>query len=80
MDFGGDFMKKITMIVLALSISFLIGYDIYAILIDGSKSSISAVIIEFSYKMPFFTFMAGVLCGHLFWRMKPNESTKEIDK
>lgn len=73
-------MKKITIYVLFITAIGLIGYDIYAIMSDGSHASISAVIIEFSYKMPFFTFMSGVVCGHLFWRMKPNDSTKEIDK
>jgi uncharacterized membrane-anchored protein YhcB (DUF1043 family) len=34
--------------------------------------------------MPFMVYMIGllngILVGHLFWRMKPNEDTKEIDK
>ena len=73
-------MKKITQISIAVIFAILVTYDVFAIISEGAQASISAVIIEWSYKMPFFTFMAGVLCGHLFWRMKPNESTKEIDK
>ena len=72
-------MKKITINVLVFSLLGLLIYDVVAIVKGGTESSISSVIIRFSYDMPFFTFMAGVLCGHLFWRMRSNKDTKEID-
>ncbi len=81
-------MKKTTKIVTYGLIPFLVLliliYDVYAILVSGTDASISALIINASYKMPFMTFMLGfingVLVGHLFWRMKPNSMTVEIDK
>lgn len=72
--------KKITILVCVFTIVALLFYDVYAIATGGTEASISSVIINFSYKMPFFTFLSGVLCGHLFWRMKPNKDTIEIDK
>jgi hypothetical protein len=58
-------------------------YDAIAIHYGGTEASISSYIITSSYKMPFMTFMIGnvigILEGHLFWRMRTNKDTKEID-
>lgn len=54
-------------------------YDAVAIHFGGTEASISSIIINASYKMPFMVFCIsfplGVLCGHLFWRMKGNKDT-----
>lgn len=81
--------KRITKIVTfavipALIVGILI-YDVVAIVNGGgSEASISSLIISFSYKFPFFTFLTGfgngVLVGHLFWRLKSNADTKDIDE
>jgi len=75
--------KVVTFGVIPLLLVGIIAYDVYAILQGGAEASISALIIKSSYEMPFMTFSVGfvngVLAGHLFWRMRPNEMTKDID-
>jgi hypothetical protein len=81
-------IKKITQIVtfgvIPLFLFAVLAYDVYAIFKGGTEASISSLIIASSYKMPFMVFSVGfvngVFVGHLFWRMKSNEDTKEIDK
>jgi hypothetical protein len=57
-------------------------YDAIAISFGGTEASISSLIITSAYQMPFMVFciglLTGILFGHLFWRMKGNEDTKEI--
>jgi hypothetical protein len=72
-------MKKVTTIVILATLIILVGYDVYAIAVGGTEASISSMVIMFSYKMPMATFLAGFVCGHLFWRMRSNEDTKAID-
>lgn len=59
-------------------------YDAIAVMNGGSEASISAILIKFSYEMPFMVFCTGffigLVSGHLFWRMKPNSMTLEIDE
>jgi len=54
-------------------------YDAIAIAKGGASASISQMIIEWSYKFPIFTFVMGIICGHLFWRVGDNKYTKKID-
>jgi hypothetical protein len=54
-------MKQITLIVLGAAFVFLIGYDMFAIGKGGTEASISSMIINFSYKMPMFTFGFGFI-------------------
>jgi hypothetical protein len=74
---------KVTFIGIPLLILLILGYDVLAIYKDGSEASISALIIKMSYKFPAFTFLLGKFTGffegHLFWRMKSNKMTEEID-
>jgi hypothetical protein len=69
-------------IVPAIVLAILI-YDVYAIAKGGTEASISSILIVSAYKMPFMVYMIGlfngILVGHLFWRMRPNKDTKEID-
>jgi hypothetical protein len=81
-------IKKITSLVtfglIPLIIVIILAFDVYAIQVGGTEASISSLLIVSAYKMPFMVYMIGlingILVGHLFWRMKPNEDTKEIDK
>jgi hypothetical protein len=73
-------MKSLTQKILGVLILALLVYDVIAIQKGGTEASISSVLISFSYKMPIFTFLAGIVCGHLFWRMRTNNDTKNIDK
>lgn len=65
--------KLITKWVVGFSVIALIVYDVVAIVQGGKESSISWFFISQESKFP--AFCAGVLCGHLFWRMK--DPTKE---
>lgn len=71
--------KKITIILIMAVAVLLIGYDVLAIAKGGTEASISSILINFSYKMPMFTFLFGFMCGHIFWRMRPNKDTIDID-
>ena len=73
-------MKALTGKILALLVILLVVYDVIAIQKGGTEASISSVIIAFSYKMPMFSFLFGFICGHLFWRMRTNKDTKNIDE
>jgi hypothetical protein len=72
-------MKK-TPIFILLTVLLITVYDFYIIVAQGSSESISAYIIKWSYEFPAMTFFSGFVAGHLFWRMRRNEATKEIDK
>jgi hypothetical protein len=63
-------VKKMTVIFLITLLVVIIGYDVYAWNAGGTEATISYTIFEWSHKYPFFTFMMGFVCGHLFWQMK----------
>lgn len=73
----------VTFAIIPLLIIIILGYDVYAIAKGGTEASISSLLISSAYKMPFMVYMIGlfngILVGHLFWRMKSNNDTKEID-
>jgi len=64
------------MLIIALVIVGLIAYDAYTIIYDGIDTSVSQVIINWTYEYPIFTFSMGVLFGHLMWQMKKKKLTK----
>lgn len=73
---------KFTFGVLGIAALAITVYDILAMNQGGRDSSISAQIIEMSYKMPLVVFIMGdifgLLKGHLFWRMRDTKTTKQI--
>jgi len=72
-------MKSLTGKILGVLLLSLLIYDVIAIQKGGTEASVSSVIINFAYRMPIFTFLSGIVCGHLFWRMRTNKVTKKID-
>ena len=72
-------MRKATTAFIWIGLLIAAAYDVFAIAKGGVESSISHLIIEWSYKYPIFTYMAGVIAGHLFWRMGDTKRTKELD-
>lgn len=72
-------MKKTPIFIFSL-ILLIIFYDVWVIINYGAQESISAYVIEWSYSMPAFSFLTGFVMGHLFWRMKKNKRTEDIDK
>jgi len=73
-------MKKATSIIIVVLLVAVMIYDFVAIQVGGTEASVSSILINFAYKMPIFTFSTGVVCGHLFWRMRTNTDTKKIDE
>lgn len=72
-------IRMVTQIFIALLIIVAIGYDIFAMMEGGTEASISHVVIEWSYKYPIATFASGLLCGHLFWRVRGGKILREIE-
>ena len=80
-------IKKITKIVtfgiIPALIVFVLIFDVFAISKGGTEASISSLLITWAYKWPFGVYMIGlsngILVGHLFWRMKGNKDTIELD-
>lgn len=58
--------RKITFIVLAVTVVALIGYDVWAAL-QGNEVTISECVWRWSKNYPLLPFSFGVLSGHLFW-------------
>ena len=52
-------------------------WDVLVLVKGGTSASISHTIIVWSYKYPIFTFAAGVLCGHFFWRVRQTKELKQ---
>ncbi len=69
-------MKKITLLVLGSLIAAIGIYDVYALTEGGPEATISSVIISLSHDFLIIPFLAGVLAGHLFWRMDSNKDVK----
>ena len=70
-------IRKITGIVIALTVATLGLYDVYAFMEGGTEGTISHVINSWSYNYPAFTFAMGFLMGHLFWRTSKDPKGKD---
>jgi len=62
--------RPITILLLLVIVAVLIVYDIYVAVFGEPGSTISSVVYMTSSRHPWVAFLAGFLCGHLFWRMK----------
>jgi hypothetical protein len=71
---------KLTLIVIIGTVFGLVAYDIYIISAMGKQESISAYMIRLSHEHPSIPFLAGVLCGHFFWRMKRSDIWPKKEK
>ena len=75
--------KIVTFLIIPLIVVGILVYDVIAISMGDTEASISSLLIRSSYKMPFMVYCVGlfngILVGHLFWRMKSNSDTKDID-
>lgn len=57
----------ITQIILIVLLASILAYDVVAVLIGGTKWTISFNIYAASKQYPIIPFVAGVVAGHLFW-------------
>ena len=71
-------MRKKTIGFILLMIVAVAVFDTIAISKGGTEASISQIILEWSYKYPLFTFMVGIVCGHLFWRIRDTKESKRL--
>ena len=72
-------IKKMTVIFIAIAFAAIAIYDVYAIVNGGTEASISHTMIVWTYKYPIFTFLMGVVCGHLFWRVRGGTEMRKIE-
>jgi len=72
-----DWKKATTIFILVMFCAVAV-YDVMAIQGGGTEASISHTMIIWAYHYPLFPFLMGVLCGHLFWRMRDSVDTKKI--
>jgi len=64
-------MRRWTKIVMAVCTAILIGWDIYAFVAGGNRTTISEIIRDFSFQGSFLVPVAwGVLIGHFFWPLE----------
>jgi hypothetical protein len=59
--------KKITLLLILAAIVILGGWDIYVASNEASGDTISEIILAASLQRPVIPFVAGTICGHLFW-------------
>lgn len=64
---------RLTGIFIGIVLALIVGYDVYIIYAQGKEASISAYIINMSHNHPSVAFFAGIVCGHLFWRMREKD-------
>lgn len=75
-----DKVKQYTVIFIIAVIVAIAMYDVFAIYQGGTEASISNILIQWSYKYPAFTFLLGYTMGHLTWRMRDTDKTKELGR
>lgn len=61
--------RKLTGILIMVSVFIIAVYDIFIIEKGGKMASISQVMIDYSYQYPIGVLAIGIVLGHLFWRM-----------
>jgi hypothetical protein len=61
---------NITILFIFIIVASIAIFDVWIIMKKGKQESISAHIIRASHKYPSIPFLAGFVCGHLFWSMR----------
>lgn len=59
--------RTLTRIVVIAAVAGLLIYDGIILMLYGFEATISEFIVTLSFSEPIVPFLAGVLCGHLFW-------------
>ena len=70
--------KTITTAILLVTLAILLLYDAVAVYWFGYPGTISIVVYEASKNWPIIPFLAGIVCGHLFFPIEGinNEKNK----
>lgn len=66
-------IRKITIGVMAGSLTALIAYDVFAVSMGGYQATISWIIWTASHQYPVIPLGAGILMGHLFWTQESSK-------
>lgn len=72
-------MKKTVAMFCLLSLTVILGVDLFFYYKGGTENTISWFLYELSYEKPFVTFLTGFVCGHLFWNLVPPGKKNEAD-
>jgi hypothetical protein len=59
--------NDLCVVVLAVTLAAVGGYDVFAALFLGRAATVSATILDLSRSHPILPFLIGVLVGHLLW-------------
>ena len=63
-------IQKLTKYFIITTFVLIAVYDVYAWIKGGTAGTISYAMIDWSYKYPIWPFAMGIICGHLFWRVR----------
>jgi len=69
--------KQWTMIFVGVLVLAILIFDVFVLYKGGTEASISHLLIVWAYKYPIMPFFVGIICGHLFWRMRQTKSLSE---
>lgn len=67
------------MFIIVMAIIMVI-WDLFAQFTGGNSATISNAFIVFSHQHPWILFVAGLIAGHLLWRMEPTPEMIEEHK
>jgi len=59
--------QQITVILILFAIVILGGWDLYVASNEATGDTISEIVLSASLRRPIIPFVAGIVCGHLFW-------------
>jgi hypothetical protein len=60
--------KTMTLLVVAFCVSVILVYDLMVVLLyQDVNATVSNTVYQASKRAPIIAFIAGVICGHLFW-------------
>lgn len=72
-------LKKLTAWFILVAVLVIAVYDGYVLIEGGTEASISHTLYMWSHKYPLVTFLWGMLCGHLFWRIRDTKETRKLN-
>jgi len=71
--FSGPWQQVVTRLIVLITPIIWIAWDFYAYYSGGNAATESIFIWRNSYHAPGIAFLVGVLCGHLFFQVKPED-------
>lgn len=60
-------LQSVTAIIMVATLVLLLAWDVYALVKQGGKVTISYIMAATSLKFPLIPFAWGLLTGHFFW-------------